>query len=228
MTLRGFYRAIRRRCTTDGTAELPAKHASESWYRWLEVAALVGVTVGGIYGLGRFARHVASPKAERNISIINPSEVVSLWLHPALYELATGPDAAAVRSYGAFRRYAEEHALERVWYVFTVRAIESDGKAVVIHTIRKPYELGAASFSEVLDVLATVAGHPPSRAITDFSTAAVRIIPDRLLGVEPRKALDELQRLEHLPETEREGGGVDLRGRTHPSSQPQSNAAHSR
>ena len=69
--------------------------------------------------------------------------------------------------------------------------------------IRRPDEMMPPFFDEFPDVLAATAEMPPP-GLTDFSKATVGVIPDRLLDIDPRKMIDELRMLEHLPGQEKE------------------------
>jgi hypothetical protein len=157
----------------------------------------------GAIGLVRLAYHVTAPKRELNEGIAVRQEVVSLWLHPALHELALSPsESAAFRTRQEYRRYARERGLENAWYIITVRSIPISGATVISSTIRRPYEMVDPFYSEFPDALATAAGSPPSHPFTDFATARVAIIPSGFLDADPHAVLDELRMLEHLTRSE--------------------------
>ena len=167
---------------------------------WPGKALLLAVAIAGAVGLVLLAYHVTTPESEGNGGIIVHSEVISLWMHPALFDLAQRPeDVAACRSLEGFRRYAEERGLQKAWYVLTVKGIQVDGGAAVMSMIRWPYELVEPSYAEFPDMLATAAGKPPRHPMTDFTKVKVRVIPTRFLDADPRAVLYELRMLEHSP-----------------------------
>jgi hypothetical protein len=178
----------------------PADNQPGTRHSRREIAGLAAVALAGAFGLVRLAYHVTGPKREPNVDMTIRYEVVSLWLHPALYELAQHPsEFAGCWSQEAFRRYAKDRGLEKAWYVITVKVIQLSGQNVVSSTIRRPYDMMTACYSEFPDVLATADGNPPSYPLTDFATAKVGIIPDCFLDADPRAVLNELRMLEHLP-----------------------------
>jgi hypothetical protein len=163
---------------------------------------LLAVAIGGAIGLGRLAHHVATPATETNGGILVRSEVVSLWLHPALFDLAERPAEPARRSYQAFRRFAEERGIQRAWYVSTVKGFQINGQTILLTTICRPYEMDSSRFLDFSNVLDSVAGNPPGNLSINYATAKIGVIPDYLLAVDPRSALEELNLLEHLPDPE--------------------------
>jgi hypothetical protein len=159
----------------------------------------LAVAVTGAVGLVRLAHLSTTPNAESAVTIVR-SEVVSLWIHAALVDLARRPsEAAACGSPEGFRRYAEERSLQKAWYILTVEQMQSNGQSAVFSTIRRPYEMTEPYYPEFPAILALAAGNPPRGLSTDFSRAKVYIIPDRFLEADPRAVLDELRMLEHLP-----------------------------
>ena len=167
---------------------------------WLRKAALLPVAIPGAIGLVRLAYQVTTPQTEGNGGIIVRSEVVSIWMHPAHFELAQHPsEAAACRSPQDYRRYVDERGLEKAWYVITANSFQINGETMVLSTIRWPYDMNEPYFSEFPAILAIAAGKPPTNPFTDFIKAKVRLIPSRLLHADPRAVIDELRMLEHLP-----------------------------
>jgi hypothetical protein len=160
-------------------------------------AGLLAIAVAGAVGLVRLASHLTTPGPEPDGALVR-FEVVSLWIHPALVDLARNPsESAACGSIEGFRRYAEEKGLEKAWYVLTLKGILANGESVVYSTIRRPYELTEAYYAEFPTILALAAGEPRRYPLTDYSTAKVYIIPDRFLEADPRAVLGELRMLEH-------------------------------
>jgi hypothetical protein len=173
----------------------------ETCRSWAGIATLTAVAMAGAIGLSRLAYHVTTPKPQANEGIIVRSEIVSVWLHPALLDLARHPsEYAAWRSHEDFRRYAEQHGLENAWHVITAKEFKVNGETEVLSTIRRPYDMIPAHYQDLLDVMATAAGTPPSYPSTDFSTSVVRVIPGCFLDADPRAAFDDLRMLERLPD----------------------------
>jgi hypothetical protein len=170
-------------------------------HSWSEAIALLAVAVAGTVALVQLAYHVTTPQSEGNGGIIVRTEVVSLWMHPAHFDLAQHPaQLAACRSLDGYRRYAEQRGLEKAWYVITTKSFQINGHIEVISTITKPYEMIEPYYSEFLGILALAAGHPPQYASIDFMNAKVCVIPNRLLHANARTVLDELRMLEDIPQ----------------------------
>jgi hypothetical protein len=181
----------------------PPQNPPHTRRSWLERAGLLAFAGAGAVGLVRLADHVTTPQSEGNGGIIVRNELISLWFYPGLLELAQSPeDLAACRTLEGFRRYAEEHGLEKAWYVITSLAYQVNGETVVLTTIRRPYDLTEPFYPEFLGVLAIAAGKPPHNPLTDFSKDKVRVIPRRFLHADPRAVLDELRMLERRPDEE--------------------------
>jgi hypothetical protein len=167
---------------------------------WLSTAGLAAVAIAGTVCLMRLANHVTTSQSEGNGGIIVRNELISLWFYPGLLELAQRPeDVAACRTLEGFRRYAEEHGLEKAWYLITSRAYQVNGETVVLTTIRRPYDLTEPFYPEFLGILAIAAGKPPHNPLTNFSKDKVRVIPRRFLDADPRAVIDELRMLEDQP-----------------------------
>jgi hypothetical protein len=148
----------------------------------------------------RLAYHVTTPQSEGNGGFIVHNELISLWLYPGLLELARRPeDRAACRSPEGFRRYARERGLEKAWYVFTAKSFQVNGGTMVTSTIRRPYDMNEAFYSEFPGVLAIAAGNPPYDPLIDFTKVKIGVIPRRFLDADPRAVLDELRMLECGP-----------------------------
>jgi len=167
---------------------------------WLETTGLLAAATAGTVGLVRLAYHVTTAHSSGNGGVVVYTEVISLWMHPALFELAQHPaDIAERQSLDAFRRYAEQRRLEKAWYVITAKSFQTNGNIEVNSTIRRPYEMIEPYYPEFLGILAIAAANPPQNPSIDFTKAKVRVIPKHLLDADPRAVLDELRMLEELP-----------------------------
>jgi hypothetical protein len=151
----------------------------------------------GAIALTRLAYHVTTPQSEGNGGIIVHSEVISLWIHPALLDLAQRPaDLDACWSLNGFRQLAQERGLEKAWYVFTVKGLQVNGETIVLTTIRRPYDLLEAEYSEFSAILAIAAGNAPPYPFAGLAGVEARIVPGRFRAADPRAILDELRMLE--------------------------------
>jgi hypothetical protein len=181
---------------------LPPNYAQLEMPRsWAGIAFLVVAAIGGILGLTRFAYHVAKPASEENGGIIVRSEIISVWVHPAI--LALGHDPAALsecRTPELFRRLAEAGHIEKAWYLITVKAFLANGEIVIMPTICRPYDMLEPRYSEFLDILALAAGRPPRHIHADPAFTSIRVIPDRFLDANPPAVIDALGALEEQPE----------------------------
>ncbi len=161
--------------------------------------------MAGAIGLVRLAHHVTTSKPQLSGGVVVRSELISLWMHPALFDLAQRPsESAACRLLEGFRRYAQERGLEKAWYVITAKGFQIDGETMVVSTIRRPYDMIEPVYSEFPDILAIAAGKPPRDPRTDFTKVKIGIIPDYLLVADPQAMLDELRMLEGLSREETE------------------------
>jgi hypothetical protein len=170
---------------------------------WTGSLGLAIVALAGSIGLARLAFHVTAAKRDTNDGVIMRQQVVSIWVHPSLFDLAQRPsDSAASWSRAQFRRYAEARGLERAWYLIVAEGIQTSGERVDIPLIRRPYEMLDPSYSELQSVLAVAAGKRPTDPFHDLAAADIRVIPDRLATADPRAVIDELRMLERLPSAE--------------------------
>jgi hypothetical protein len=187
---------------TSFTANEPgAAHASRSSISRPEIITMVVIAILGIGGLSALTVSVTRPEQESPYAGITVRhECVSLWLHPALHDLARRlAESAELQSREAFVRNAEQPGLKNAWYIITLRLVQANGKSAILPRIQRPYEYLPAFSTEFPDVLATAAGRPPHSADVDYSRAEVGIVPARLLSLDPREALEELRMLERLP-----------------------------
>ncbi len=144
--------------------------------------------MAGAIGLIRLARHVMTAESPSNGGIVVRNEVISLWMHPALFDLAQRPcESAACRSREGFRRYAGARGLEKAWYVITAKGFQINGETMVVSTIRRPYDMSEPFYSEFPGILAIAAGKAPRDPMTDFTKAKVGIIPSRFLDADPAR-----------------------------------------
>jgi hypothetical protein len=125
------------------------------------------------------------------------SEFVEIWLPKALYDLANDePGALSAGSGAELRSRSKGCRSAPVWIAFRVRHYPRHGRPTDIRHLSYPWDASGPDFQQYLDLLATAAGKPPRYPTVDFSGAKVGIIPDRLMGRNPRDVLDEL-----IPET---------------------------
>jgi hypothetical protein len=169
---------------------------------WGQTAALfVGIIVG-IIGLIWFAGFVIKRSAgapPQNLPRVIRYEIVAIWLHPQLYELANDPIAVdSLRSFQAFYAYVTEHKLEHTWCVVVIRHVQSSGPSPVTSVIRRPHDVPSL-YPDPLVVLNAAAGRLPHSPLTDYSKLKVGIFPDQLLDVDHYRAAEQLQWLEPIP-----------------------------
>lgn len=153
----------------------------------------------GMMGLTRFAFHVSkqgqnlAPADRPGAGIIVRSEVLRIWLHPTLIELATRQSQSEViRTHEDLRRVLELRGQKNLWYAVTIRGHRVDGDFVDILFLRQPYT-EPRLFPEFLEILATTVGNSAGATTDDFSTASVHILPEDLVKLELRDAIAELQ-----------------------------------
>jgi len=158
------------------------------------------VFAAGVVGLARLSFHVArqaqelEPADRPGAGIIVRSELLRLWLPQTLTELAKRQSQSrVVRTHGELQRFLELQDQEDLWYAQTTRGHQVNGDFTDITVIRRPYD-DPLHFPELLDILATAAGNPPSYPNADFSKASVHIIARDLLKCESREVMAELLR----------------------------------
>jgi hypothetical protein len=170
-----------------------------------EMAAMAVTAIAGIIGLAALAINVTRPPvATPGAGATVREECVSICVHPTLHDLAKRlSESGELRSQEAYIRNAAQPGLKGAWYIITFRLIQADGNEAFISQIQRPFESIPAFSTEFSDVLATVAGNPPSDGQIGYSGAAVVVVPDRLLSLDPREAFDELQLLGCIPRNEK-------------------------
>jgi hypothetical protein len=160
------------------------------------VMAIAVVTAG--VGLTRFGSHVAQqadklePVEAGGAGVIVRSEVLCLWLPPALSESAKRESQSGVsRTHEDLRRFLDAQHQQDLWYALTMRGFQVNGDFTDLTIIRRPYD-DRAHLPALLDILATAAGERPREPAGEFANATVRVIPKELLKLEPRQAVAEL------------------------------------
>jgi hypothetical protein len=158
------------------------------------------IFVDGVIGLLGVSVHVTQqdrelePANRPGAGIIVRSEPIHLWLPQVLAELAQRQcQSTVVRSHEDLQRVLDIEDRKGLWYALTTRGHRVNGDFVDITVIRRPYD-DPIHFSEMLDVLATVAGTALRNRDADYSTASVDILANELLKREPREIMTELPR----------------------------------
>jgi hypothetical protein len=115
----------------------------------------------------------------------------------ALDDLAKrGSFPAAIRTHEELQRFLEHQDQEDVGYVLSTRGHQANGEVVDLAFIHQPYR-DPAAFHELLDVLETASGNPPSYPALDFSTATVHLVDADLLTRRPVQEVAQLLGLSH-------------------------------
>jgi hypothetical protein len=140
--------------------------------------------------LNRFASHVAQQAQEPtsadgpNAGLIVRSEVLDVWLPQKLFERP---------KHQSLQQFLELPGQENIWYALIVRGHQLNGIFADILIIRRPCR-DPDHLPELLDILATASGDPPSDPKFDFSKAAVHIIAEESARREPAQVISELLR----------------------------------
>lgn len=160
----------------------------------LRMAVVASAITASVFGPARTEHHAVAPAADGppGSGIIERTDVTAVWVPQALLDLARhGAGGPVIRSPGDLGDYVERHRLSAAWYAVTYRGRQIDGDSAEITQIRHLSDAPAHP-GEFLDVMAFLAGNPPRSEKWDFSGAAVRVIPGRLLTVVPSEAITEL------------------------------------
>jgi len=158
------------------------------------MAVVASAIAASVFGPAWTEPHAvtSAPDEPPGSGIIERTDVTAVWVPQALFDLARhGTEALVIRSPGDLGDYVERHRLSAAWYAVTYRGRQVDGDSAEITQIRRLSEAPAHP-GEFLDVMASLAGNPPRSERWDFSGAAVRVIPERLLTVAPLEAITEL------------------------------------
>jgi hypothetical protein len=165
--------------------------------RFEHVAIAAGI-IAGMIGLTWFAAGVASRGPDDDIiqeppngNLIASSQVVVIYSPKTFLEIADDQSlSAAFASHEALQPFLQARNLEKAWYAISSRARQYNGKELMLTVHCRPFEVPTkmAEFRAVLD---TLAGRPPSHEFADFSTAKVRIIPERMANSEPGAVIGE-------------------------------------
>ncbi len=154
---------------------------------WGQNVLLLVVLVAVSIGLTRFASHVSRSGRELDSNNVPDGgfvvrrEVLYVWLPEALTWLANARSRSPlIRDHQELMQLLELQNLEDLCYALTIRAHQANGKVSELTFFRHPY-YESHRFPELLDVLATAAGSPPSCSDefkNDFSTASVEVVPE--------------------------------------------------
>jgi hypothetical protein len=155
---------------------------------WGEKVIMTLVIVAATMGLTRFATHVSrqaqglAPDGGPGAGTVIRTEVLHLWLPQTLLEQA---------KHRPLQQFLERQGQEKLWYALTTRGHQQNGGFADITMIRRPCD-DPPHLSELLDILATAGGNPPSDPNLDYSKAAVHIIAEEMANREPREVIAEL------------------------------------
>src|SRR5262245_4778851 len=184
---------------SDHSRETGSRGSSRRFASWGGLFTTMAVVLCIVLGLRWVDLHAPAP--DGFIQADDPTgggvderpEIVEIWLPKALYDLVNDePGALSVGSGAELRSRLKGGGSEPVWIAFRVRHHPKHGRSTDIRHFRYPWDETGPAFQQCLDVLATAAGKPPRYPTVDFSGAKVGIIPDRLMGRDPRDVLDEL------------------------------------
>jgi hypothetical protein len=120
------------------------------------------------------------------------SEVRRIWLPRTLIELMQRHSQSRLpETHTELCQVLKHEKLENVWYALTMRAHHAGGGLSDLTVVRRPYS-ESLYFAELLAVLATTAGHPPTFRDSDFSQATVQVLSDEISNRAPQEAMAEL------------------------------------
>ena len=120
------------------------------------------------------------------------AEVLHLWMPETLIDLAGHqPLSSVVQTHDELPTSLERRGKEKLWYALTTRGHQVNGGIADITIIRHPYR-DPQHVQEFLDVLATVAGNPPSYPTKHYSGAEVHVLPVEVSEREPSEVVEEL------------------------------------
>jgi hypothetical protein len=157
---------------------------------WGDRIFMAIVIVAAVIGLNGFASHVTRRAQEASSAdgsgdgTVIHTEALHLWLPETLFSRTT---------HESLQQFLERPGQENIWYALTMRGHQVNGAFSDITIIRRPCN-DPDHLPELLDILATAGGNPPSDPIVDFSTAAVHIIDEELAKREPSEVIAELLR----------------------------------
>lgn len=171
----------------------------------------VGVVIAGVAGwfvppLSQGSR----PRAGADDAFLDrPRDYIAVnvhmthaWLPEPLVKLAKRESwSLADKRHQQLRNVLEHEDWRVLFYAFTVRVLQANGGVNHFHFIRYPSR-EPRNVQELLDVMATAAGHPPKADY--YSLAAVHEVP---AGTTPEKLLDDMR----AASLSRESGSASLR-----------------
>jgi hypothetical protein len=167
---------------------------------WVSRMFMVLVLAAGGLALTNFASDV--DKKDQNLAdgdqpeagIIVRSEVLHIWLPPALIELANRqPSSGVMRTHEDLKQFLERRGQEKVWYAMTTRGHQANGNSIDMPFVRQPYS-EPNSFPEFLHILAVATENSSDEATDEFSSALVHVLPEESVTFDFRNVMAELQR----------------------------------
>jgi hypothetical protein len=173
----------------------------------LERAAIAVMMIVGVVGLTWLACHVSNP--ERGVAAedrpgmgnIVRSEASGIFIPAAIEDLAKYRlEVAAIESHDDVKAWLQRRRMEKVWYAVVYRAVQANGRVVVMPTYCRPFETSSRTW-EFRAVLAAVQGSPPLRP-TDYSTAMIYLIPEDLATADPGNVINELMQRWDIAESQ--------------------------
>jgi hypothetical protein len=165
----------------------------------LEGRLILGiVVVAGVFGLIRFAGHIAQQDQAHSSAdslafvSVDHYEVVRIWVPAPLVELARSPARSVVtRSHADLRRFLENSHEQALWYAFTNRMYQRDGSYSDCTYLRHPYD-DPVLLPELAHLLAGVHNRPPEWEIGVYAHTSFGVVPDQLVKREWRLVVGQL------------------------------------
>jgi hypothetical protein len=117
--------------------------------------------------------------------------VAHVWLPERLVSLAKRESwSVSEERHQQLRKILQGEDWRVLFYAFTVQVLEASGGVESFYFMRYRCR-EPENVQELLDVMATAAGHPPNYPTTDYySAAAVHVVP---AGTSPQKILDAMK-----------------------------------
>jgi hypothetical protein len=174
---------------------LPLRRLLRSWCDQVFMVVVIVASALAFMSLdsrGIRPSRVLKPDEQPGSGVIVRDEVLHLWLPESLLDLpGHQSEPSLAQTHQELRSSLERRGRENVWYALTIRSHVDNGEMADITFIRHPYS-DAEHFQELLDVLSTAAGNPPRGPTSNYSNAAVHILPGELSERKPREVIEEL------------------------------------
>jgi hypothetical protein len=120
------------------------------------------------------------------------TECTHLWLPETLIELARNPsETLGEQTHEGLRIALDRREQQGLWYAFTLRSHQADGRTAESNYVRRPYR-EPENFRELPEILARAAGNPSPSPASRFSAAEIHILSREQSGREPREVVAEL------------------------------------